>query len=181
MAIKYSLSARLSNPSEKDSKKLVYPTAQYDELVDLSELAQHIHDHGSPFTRDIIVGVLTAAVDCIREQLKAGNKVNFGDLGSFHIKLHSDGVERAEDFNPEFDVKSIEASWTPSKFFQNLKSAEGLKWEFMPTHKQMAEIRKESKELATEAAEGSSDGQQPGDGGGNPGGGTPGGDGELGE
>ena len=180
MAIKYSLSARPINPSEKDSKRLVYPMAQYAELVDLSEFAQHIHDHGSPFTRDVIVGVLTAAVDCLREQLKAGNKVNFGDLGAFHITLRSDGVERAEDFNPNTDVKSIEVNWTPSTVFQNLKSSDGLKWEFMPTHKQMAEVRKESKELATESAEGSS-GQKPGEGGGNPGGGTPGGDGELGE
>ena len=177
MAIKYSLSARPSNPSEKNSKRLIYPIAQYDELVDLGELAQHIHDHGSPFTRDVIQGVLLSTVDCIREQLRAGNKVNFGDLGSFYIALRSDGVEHAEDFNPEVHVKSIEINWSPSKLFQNLKELGGLKWEFTPTHKQMAEFRKESKELANESAEADNGPQKPGEGSG--GGGT--GDGGLNE
>ena len=180
MAIKYSLSVRPSNPSEKNSKKLVYPTAQYAELVDLNLFAQHIHDHGSPFTRDVILGVLMAAVDCLREQLIAGNKVNFGDLGFFHVTLRSDGVERAEDFNPEIHVKSVEATWTRSKFFDNLKDANGLRWEFMPTHKQMAEFRKESKELATEAAEGDNDQQKPDEGNGS-GGGNNNGDGGIDE
>ena len=180
MAIKYSLSARPVNPSDKSSKKLVYPMAQYNELVDLNELAQHIHDHGSPFTRDVIAGVLMAAVDCVREQLKAGNKVKFGDLGSFHITLRSDGVERAEDFNPEAHVKSIEVNWTRSKFFENLKESGGLKWEFTPTHKQMDEARKESKESATEAAEGDNGQQTPGDGNGS-GGGNNNGDGGIDE
>ena len=164
MAIKYSLSARPVNPSDEKSKKLVYPTAQYDELVDLNEFAQHIHDHGSPYTRDVILGVLTAAVDCLREQLKAGNKVNFGDLGAFSISLRSDGVERAEDFNPNVHVKSIEVNWKRSTFFENLKDAGGLKWEFTPTHKQMDEARKESKESATEAAGGDNGPQKPGEG-----------------
>ena len=164
MAIKYSLSARPSNPSEKNSKRLIYPTAQYDELVDLGELAQHIHDHGSPFTRDVIQGVLLSTVDCIREQLRAGNKVNFGDLGSFHIALRSDGVEHAEDFNPELHVKSIEINWSPSKLFQNLKELGGLKWEFVPTHTQMAGFRKESKELTDEGLDADNGPQKPGEG-----------------
>ena len=180
MAIKYSLSARPINPSDEKSKKLVYPMAQYNELVDLNEFAQHIHDHGSPFTRDVIQGVLTAAVDCLREQLIAGNKVNFGDLGSFHVTLRSDGVERAEDFNPNTHVKSVEVNWNRSKFFENLKDANGLRWEFTPTHKQMDELRKESKELATEAAEGDSGAQKPGDGNGS-GGGNNNGDGGIDE
>ena len=180
MAIKYSLSARPVNPSDKNSKRLVYPMAQYDELVDLSELAQHIHDHGSPFTRDVIQGVLLSAVDCVREQLRAGNKVNFGDLGSFHITLRSDGVERAEDFNPEAHVKSIEVNWNPSKLFQNFKESGGLKWEFVPTHKQMAGFRKESKELANEGVDADNGQQTPGDGNGS-GGGNNNGDGGIDE
>ena len=167
----YSLSARPVNPSDENSKRLVFPTAQYDELVDLNEFAQHIHDHGSPYTRDVILGVLTAAVDCLREQLRSGNKVNFGDLGAFSISLRSDGVERAEDFNPAVHVKSIEVNWKASKLFDNLMDG-NLKWEFTPTRKQMAEARKESKELATESAEADNGQQKPGgDSGSTPGGG----------
>jgi len=162
MAIKYSLSARPTNPSDKHSEKKVYPMAQYAELVDMNEFARHIQAHGSPFTRDVIVGVLTAAVDCLREQLVAGKKVNFGEMGAFYLTLKSEGVEKAEDFNPSYDVKHIYVHWERSKFFADLKGDKDIKWEYTLTHKDMAEAKKDAKHDATEAA-GGDDG---GDGGG---------------
>ena len=95
MSLKYSLAARPTVPADKHSDKKVYPMAQYSELVDMNEFARHIQAHGSPFTRDVIIGVLTAAVDCLREQLVAGKKVNFGEMGAFYVSLRSEGVEKA--------------------------------------------------------------------------------------
>lgn len=164
MAISYSLAARPANALDKENeKKKIYPNAQYAEVIDLSHLARHIVEHGSPFTRDVIIGVLTAAVDCTREQLVAGNKVNFGDLGAFSISLRSEGVERAEDFDPYRDVKSIEVNWAPSDYFKDLKNDPKVKYEFVPTRKEMSEAKKESKAEATQAA-GNTDGN-PGTGG----------------
>lgn len=80
MPIKYSLSPRAVVPGDPDSLKRIFASAQYNELIDLNTFARHIQEHGSPFTRDVIIGVLTAAVDCLREQLVEGNKVSFGDL-----------------------------------------------------------------------------------------------------
>ena len=57
MAIKYSLSVR-SNPMNPELPKKIYANAQYNELIDLPALARHIQEHGSPFTRDVIQGVL---------------------------------------------------------------------------------------------------------------------------
>ena len=158
MALNYSLAARAVNALDKESeKKKVYPYAQYDEVIELAQLARHIQEHGSPFTRDVIIGVLTAAVDCTREQLIAGNRVNFGDLGAFYVSLRSDGVERAEDFDPHRDIKSIEVNWTPSDIFKDLKNDSKVKYEFVPTRKEMSEAKKESKAEATQAA-GNTDG-----------------------
>lgn len=156
MAIKYSLSARPVNPGDAESAKKVYPMAQYNELVGLNDFARHIQAHGSPFTRDVIVGVLTAAVDCLREQLIAGKKVNFGEMGAFYLTLRSDGVEEAELFNPSLDVKHIYVHWERSKFFADLKGDKDIKWEYTLTHKDMADAKKEAKHNATEAAGGGS-------------------------
>lgn len=168
MAIKYSLSARAINPGDAESAKKVFPMAQYSELMDLNNFARHIQAHGSPFTRDVIIGVLTAAVDCLREQLVAGKKVNFGDMGAFYVSLRSEGVENAEDFDPSVHVKHIYVHWERSKFFADLKGDMDLKWEYTLTHKAMAEAKKQQKQEATEAAGGSvsdgGDGQSIGSG-----------------
>ena len=151
MPIKFSLAASPANPMDKNSGKKIYPHAQYNELIELKELAYNIQEHGSPFTRDVILGVLTAAVDCIREQLVMGNKVNFGDLGSLYVTLRSDGVERAEDFNPHSDIKQVEVNWAPSDLFKNIKNDPRVKYEFVPTRKEMSEAKKLSKEEADES------------------------------
>ena len=170
MAIKYSLAAHATNPSENEIEKKVYPYAQYSELVEMNEFARHIQAHGSPFTRDVIIGVLTAAVDCLREQLVAGKKVNFGDLGAFYVSLRSEGVEKAEDFDPSVHVKHIYVHWERSKYFADLKGDPDLKWEYTLTHKEMAAARKQAKAEATEAAGGAASGDDPGSGGGGGGG-----------
>lgn len=174
MPINYSLAAHSVNPSEKDSSRKVFPYAQYNELMDLNDFARHIQAHGSPFTRDVIIGVLTAAVDCLREQLVAGKKVNFGDLGSFYISLRAEGVEEAEDFDPNVHVKSIYVHWERSKFFADLKGDPGIKWEYTLTHKAMAEAKKQAKADATEAAGGGSGGSGSGGSGGGSGSGDAG-------
>lgn len=163
MAIKYSLSVR-SNPMNPDLPKKIYANAQYNELIDLPALARHIQEHGSPFTRDVIQGVLSAAVDCLREQLVAGNKVDFGDLGSFYVSLRSEGVSKTEDFNPRTHIKSVDVKWSPSVYFENLKDDPDLKWEFAITHKEMAQAKKLSKEeVDKDVSDGGSD--NPGTGG----------------
>lgn len=172
MAIKYSLSANPTNPLKPDAGKKIYARAQYNEIIDLPALARHIQEHGSPFTRDVIQGVLSAAVDCLREQLVAGNKVDFGDLGSFYVTLRGEGVDNAEDFNPRLHIKSVEPNWTPSEYFANLKNDPDLRWEYTLTRKEMTEAKKQAKQEATESVGGTTPPDKPGtpgDGGGDDG------------
>lgn len=142
----YSLTARVADPRSGKPNRKIYPTAQCDQVVGLRQFARHIQSHGSPFTRDIIIGVLSAAADCLREQLVAGNRVDLGDLGSFYLTLRSDGVERAEDFNPQAHVRKVGVRWDPSSLFDNLKDDPGLKWEFTLTRKDMAQAKRLAKE-----------------------------------
>lgn len=163
MAIKYSLSAGDVRPGKPELGKRIYARAQYNEIIDLPALARHIQEHGSPFTRDVIQGVLSAAVDCMREQLVAGNKVDFGDLGSFFVTLHGDSVDKAEDFNPYIHIKRVEAKWTPSVYFDNLKDDPALKWEYTITRNEMAEAKKKAKQEVTDSIGGNNPGGGDGD------------------
>lgn len=160
--IDYSLGARKSNPGEKNSEKKVYAYAQARQVVNIMKLAKHIQQHGSPYTRDIIFAVLTKAVDCVREQLLEGNKVQLGEMGAFYCTLSSEGVDSAEDFNPSDHITRVNVRWERGAEFDNLKS--DAEFNYVTTREQQAKAKKEEKaainaELGiTEGGDGDGDG-----------------------
>ena len=86
--INYSIVMR-GNPTDKTVAKKAYASAQYSEVMDINRFAEHIASHGCVYKRSDIVAILTMSVDCMREQLLAGQKIQLGDLGSFYISINS--------------------------------------------------------------------------------------------
>lgn len=123
--INYSISAR-PNPLKKDEDPLYYATAQMTEAVTLDEFAKHISDHNSKYNRADIAAVLTQAVDCMREMLLEGKKIQLGDLGAFYIGLNSRGALTSDNFNPAIHIKDVHVNWTPGANFKNL--IEEVEW-----------------------------------------------------
>ena len=118
--INYSIVMRRKNVADKESEKLAYATAQYNSVMDLHKFAAHIASHGSVYSRADIAAVLTLAVDCLYEQLLAGQKIELGDLGAFCISLNCKGADTAEEFNPDTHIKRVKARWEMGDKFQNL-------------------------------------------------------------
>ena len=102
--INYSISLR-ANPSDQDAPKKAYANAQYSEIMTLDKFAEHISAHGSKYNRADIQAVLIQAVDCMREQLLAGQRIQMGDLGTFSIHINSMGAESLETYNPAIHVE----------------------------------------------------------------------------
>lgn len=142
MAMMYSLSTCPVDPQDKSKGKKIYARSQYDQIVTLDKLAEHIQEHGSPFTHDVITGVISAMVDCLYEQLVAGNRVELSKFGAFQASIHSEGVTNPEDFHPATHVKSIEVNWTPSKKFKDLKDSPKIEYQFTLTRRDMADAKK---------------------------------------
>jgi len=148
MPINYSLSLQSSNPLDETAKKKVYAHAQYSSLMTLNEFAEHIASHGSCFDRATIAAVLTKAVDCLREQLLLGNKVQLGDLGAFYCSLCSRGADSAIDFVIS-NIKRVKVGWEPSSYFQDLIKEASFK--YVGTREAQAAARKaEKEEIETE-------------------------------
>lgn len=144
MAINYSLGVHLSKPNDKSSEKKVYAHAQAREVLQLEDLADHIQEHGSPYTADIILGVSRKLVSCIREQLLDGNKVCLGRLGAFYISLKSEGVDDAATFNAAENIKAVNVRWDRGSDFKNLLGK--AKFEYVTTRKQQSASRKQEKQ-----------------------------------
>ena len=73
--INYSIVLRRTDISDENSPKRAYATAQYTEVTDLDRFCKHIADHGCAYDRADVAAIATKIVDCLREQLLAGQKV----------------------------------------------------------------------------------------------------------
>lgn len=88
--------------------------------MDINAFATHLVDHGCVYSKGDIVGILTMAITCIKEQLLNGNAVKLGDLGKFYISLISKGAKDFESFNANANIRKVTAKWTPGIDLKNL-------------------------------------------------------------
>ena len=117
--INYSIVLRRTDINDENSPKRAYATAQYTEVTDLDRFSKHIAEHGCAYDRADVAAIATKIVDCLREQLLAGQKVKLGALGAFSISLQSRGAESAEKFTAS-NITAVNVVWEPGKEFTNL-------------------------------------------------------------
>ncbi len=137
--INYSIVIMGTTPGTKKAQiteTKAYATAQVHEKLNLNDFAKHIADHGCTYDRADIAAVLTKAVDCLREQMLLGNKVNLGELGSFHTELQSEGAKTPGEFSAQ-NIKSVNVRWTPGRNFKNLRDE--ATFQLVPSREAQAE------------------------------------------
>ena len=115
----------------------------------MTDMAQHMASHGSKFSRGEIIAVTTQLVDCIREQLLLGNRVNLGELGTFYVSLKSKAANNAEEFSTSL-IKDVNVRWSPSSQFKSLINE--ATFTYVGTREAQAEARKAEKELLNNMA-----------------------------
>lgn len=118
--VNYSIVMRRSKVGDSNSELQAYATAQYTDVMDINAFAEHIASHGCVYSRADIASVLTMAVDCMREQLLAGQRIELGDLGVFYISLRCKGAASAAEFNPEVHIKNALVRWKMGNRFTTL-------------------------------------------------------------
>ena len=64
-----------------------YAKAVSTETLSLRSMAKHIASHGSPYTVDVVMGVLEAFRNCCIEQLLESKKVKVEGLGTFYVTI----------------------------------------------------------------------------------------------
>lgn len=85
-----------------------YARVVTDETIGLSELADHMKAHNSPYSMGTIYGILEDSVKCIRELLLQGKRVQLDNLASFGLSVvHSKGAETPDDFSIRSNVKNV--------------------------------------------------------------------------
>ena len=147
--IDYSIAIRKTHPGDRQSTETkAYGVAQLSDIVTLEQFAEHIAVHGSIFTKDIIHGVLVKMVDCMKEMLLEGKKVQLGYLGSFAPSLSTEGARTAALFTAE-NIKKVRVNWSPGAMFKNLRKE--ATFNLVPSREAQAEAVAEAKLQETHA------------------------------
>ena len=127
--LKYRKVQRTPQNGENAGKKLWYATAVSDREMDFESFVTHISEHGSPYSRGCVHGVLMDALDHLQELILDGKSVRLSDLGLFSIGMSS----KAEDTKEKVTAASVEGvhlivrntkSWSNSELRKKCKIQE---------------------------------------------------------
>ena len=100
------------------------------ETLNTRRLAQHISEHGSIYTPDVVYGVLEKFRSCLLEMLLESKKVKIEGLGTFYCTLENQkgGALKKEDFNVNKHLRALHIRFLPEQEAeQNISSREFLK------------------------------------------------------
>ena len=107
-----------------------YGRAKSVETLNTRKLAQHIAEHGSIYTPDVVYGVLEKFRSCLLEMLLNSRKVKIDGLGTFYCTMQCKpgGALKEEDFKANQNVEALHIRFLPEQEAENnISSREFLK------------------------------------------------------
>lgn len=109
--MKYDL--RQLNNQNNNAHRLWFPRAVRHSTLNLRGLSDHIAGHGSIYTSDVVVGVLSKFKDCLVELVSQGTAVKLDGLGTFYPSLEAKGAESPVGYNIDDYLKGVHLRFLP--------------------------------------------------------------------
>ena len=109
MALQYKKYA--AKRSDKFNKK-IYARAVVSKTYGLNELADHMAEHNSTFSRGQIKGIITDLARCVRELCLDSKKVKLDNLGFFFATIGSSPSDTMKDWTPKKNVRHVRIHFT---------------------------------------------------------------------
>ena len=100
------------------------------ETMNTRKLAQHISEHGSIYTPDVVYGVLEKFRSCLIEMLLNSKKVKIEGLGTFYCTIENSkgGAPSKDAFNVQKNIEGLHIRFLPEQTTEeNISSREFLK------------------------------------------------------
>ena len=104
--ILYVLKQNKNSKSAAYGKFFAYPVIE--ETINLDDLAEHMSNHNTPYSKGAIKGMLTDMVGCIKELLLEGKNVKIADLAIFSLGIKNNGGAVSEEvFTVSKNIKGV--------------------------------------------------------------------------
>lgn len=140
MPLNYSI-AMMGNPMNAEEPKKAYAKAQISQELSLKELSKQVASQ-TTVSRADVSAVLISAVENLFEALRAGNQVDFGELGKFRLQISSRGAETAEKFTAT-NITGVNIQFVPGEDLKAIFT--GMEFAPVPTRAAMKAVLKAQK------------------------------------
>ena len=107
-----------------------YARVKYLECLNTRKLSNHIAEHGSVYTPDVVYGVMEKFRNCLIEMLLQSKKVKIDGLGTFYatIECKKGGAVSKDKFSVQKDVEGLHIRFMPEQEQEmNISSRQFLK------------------------------------------------------
>ena len=142
----------------------------YRGTLSLADMAEHIMKHGTVYTEDVVIGVITKLKSCMQEMLADGYKVKLDGIGTLYPTLTSEGVADAKDYSAQENITRVGIAFLADQSKKSQYKAAAMKQGVSLSTQLYSELTGESEEPSTPSQGGNTGG----------GGTTPGGGGNSG-
>ena len=115
-----------ANNTRKKVQK-TYGKIIYRKTLTLDDMAEHIMKHGSVYTEDVVIGVITKLKSCMQEMLADGHKVKLDGIGTLYPTLTSEGVEDAKDYSPSENVTRVGIAFLADQSRKSMYKARSMR------------------------------------------------------
>jgi predicted histone-like DNA-binding protein len=112
---------------ERQKVKKTYGKIIYRGTLSLSDMAEHIMKHGTVYTEDVVIGVITKLKTCMQEMLADGYKVKLDGIGTLYPVLTSEGVADAKDYSAQENVSRVGVSFLADQSKKSQYKASAMK------------------------------------------------------
>ena len=113
--------------AERQKVKKTYGKIIYRGTLKLNDMAEHIMKHGSVYTEDVVIGVITKLKSCMQEMLADGYKVKLDGIGTLYPTLTSEGVADAKDYSAQENVTRLGISFLADQGKKSVYKASAMR------------------------------------------------------
>ena len=113
--------------AERQKVKKTYGKIIYRGTLSLYDMAEHIMKHGTVYTEDVVIGVITKLKSCIQEMLSDGYKVKLDGIGTLYPVLSSEGVTDAKDFSAQENVTRVGVAFLADQSRKSMYKARSMR------------------------------------------------------
>ena len=129
---------------EKTYGKIIYRGT-----LRLADMAEHIMKHGSVYTEDVVIGVITKLKLCIQEMLADGYKVKLDGIGTLYPVLTSQGVADAKDFSAQENITRLGVAFLADQSKKSTYKAAAMRQETTLSTSLYSDLTGENEESIT--------------------------------
>ena len=162
---KYERTVTIGKGNEQRQKvQKTYGKIIYRGTLNLNDMAEHIMKHGSVYTEDVVIGVITKLKSCIQEMLADGYKVKLDGIGTLYPVLTSEGVADAKDYSAQENVTRLGISFLADQSKKSVYKASAMRQDAKLSTSLYEELTGENEDENGASQGGSSQGSSEGSG-----------------